>query len=74
MSVCGQNSDSGGGAGEGGSDSVNGEASAQSSRVSTPVQNLVAAQVRKLELLIREQTCSFIYVYCMFGTTFHTFK
>ncbi|XP_068244518.1 MYND-type zinc finger-containing chromatin reader ZMYND8 isoform X2 [Palaemon carinicauda] len=45
MSVCGQNSDSGGGgAGEGGSDSVNGEASAQSSRVSTPVQSLVAAQ------------------------------
>ncbi|XP_064116640.1 LOW QUALITY PROTEIN: MYND-type zinc finger-containing chromatin reader ZMYND8-like [Macrobrachium nipponense] len=45
MSVCGQNSDSGGGGGgEGGSDSVNGEASAQSSRVSTPVQSLVAAQ------------------------------
>ncbi|XP_066969006.1 MYND-type zinc finger-containing chromatin reader ZMYND8 isoform X2 [Macrobrachium rosenbergii] len=46
MSVCGQNSDSGGGGGgEGGSDSVNGEASAQSSRVSTPVQSLVAAQL-----------------------------
>ncbi|XP_071531860.1 uncharacterized protein Zmynd8 isoform X3 [Panulirus ornatus] len=43
MSVCGQNSDGGGG-GDGGPDSVNGEASAHSSRVSTPVQNLVAAQ------------------------------
>ncbi|XP_069960221.1 MYND-type zinc finger-containing chromatin reader ZMYND8-like isoform X4 [Cherax quadricarinatus] len=43
MSVCGQNSDGGGG-GDGGPDSVNGEASGHSSRVSTPVQNLVAAQ------------------------------
>ncbi|KAG0727010.1 Cell division cycle-associated 7-like protein [Chionoecetes opilio] len=43
MSVCGQNSDGGGGA-EGGAESLNGEASAHSSRVSTPVQNMVAAQ------------------------------
>ncbi|KAK4310909.1 hypothetical protein Pmani_017564 [Petrolisthes manimaculis] len=43
MSVCGQNSDGGGGEG-GGTDSVNGEASAHSSRVSTPVQNLVTGQ------------------------------
>ncbi|XP_045599040.2 uncharacterized protein [Procambarus clarkii] len=43
MSVCGQNSDGGGG-GDGGPDSVNGEASGHSSRVSTPVQNMVAAQ------------------------------
>lgn len=42
MAVCGQNSDSGGG--EGGPDSVNGEASGHSSRVSTP-QNLVVTQV-----------------------------
>ncbi|XP_047477178.1 protein kinase C-binding protein 1-like isoform X3 [Penaeus chinensis] len=41
MAVCGQNSDSGGG--EGGPDSVNGEASGHSSRVSTP-QNLVVTQ------------------------------
>ncbi|XP_064116215.1 LOW QUALITY PROTEIN: MYND-type zinc finger-containing chromatin reader ZMYND8-like [Macrobrachium nipponense] len=61
MSVCGQNSDSGGGGGgEGGSDSVNGEASAQSSRVSTPVQSLVAAQVR--EALNDNSTVSYLFL------------
>lgn len=66
MSVCGQNSDGAGG-GEGGPDSINGEASAHSSRVSTPVQNLVAAQVSVVLLLdvsLSVKLRSLLLIYC----------
>ena len=72
MSVCGQNSDGGGG-GEGGPDSINGEASAHSSRVSTPVQNMVAAQVSVLYLCCNYLGVGMLCVACSYGFYYYFF-